>query len=266
MSRGNARQQIFDDAHDYQRYLRLVARAADRFRFACLAYCLMPNHVHLLVEAGAIPLSRSMQQLGSGYAQSFNRRYDRVGHLFQGRFKALLIDTDTYLLTVIRYIVLNPVEASLVRGPSDWEWSSYRATAGDEEAPPFLDVRAVWASFDTGDPRQAQRRFVEFVTRPEPVEAPKGPVLFGSRDLADRVEPYLRARRHDLEFVRAERFAARPPLEDVLVGAGHLDWCMHDAYWAYGYGLREIGAWLNLHPSTVWRRIHCLGRPNGVRS
>jgi len=258
VSRGNARQQIFDDSVDYQQFLRRLEHALLRGHLTCVAYCLMPNHVHLLVEAGEIPVSRPMQHLLSSYAQGFNRRYQRVGHVFQGRFKSLVVDTEDYLLAVVRYIVHNPVAAGLAGSPAEWAWSSYRATAGQVPVPDFMNVKIVYDSL-AGDPgATGAHRFTRFIEGPEPVQEPRGPLFLGSSKLAARLAPPLELMRDDLELVRAERFAVRPALDEVLAGAtgaGPLDWCMHEAFWRHGYSLRAIADWLDLHPSTVWRRI-----------
>ena len=114
MSRGNAKQTIFVGQADYEQFLELLEATSSRFDVRCRAYCLMPNHFHLLLQPRDTPVSCMMQQLNSAYSQSFNRRHDRVGHVLQGRFKSPLVDRDEYLLEVLRYIMLNPVEADLV--------------------------------------------------------------------------------------------------------------------------------------------------------
>src|SRR5258706_5066069 len=144
MSRGNARQEIFVDPDDYQYFLDRLTVVTARVRVRCRAYCLMPNHFHLLLEPGELPLSKMMQQLNSSYTQWFNRRHDRVGHVLQGRPKELLIDRDDYFRRVLRYIVLNPIRASLVEHPAEWPWSSFRATAGLEKPAAFLALDEVW--------------------------------------------------------------------------------------------------------------------------
>jgi len=123
--RGNNRQKILTDNEDYRNFLKLLKLYMEKFQFVLYAYVLMPNHVHILAETGSIPLSRIMQALQFNYTQKFNRRHKRVGHLFQGRYKAILCQKDTYLLELIRYIVLNPVRAHLVKKPTDWCWSSF---------------------------------------------------------------------------------------------------------------------------------------------
>ena len=124
MSRGNQGQLIFLDDGDRQRYLKLLKELPRQFGCKLYAYVLMDNHVHLLVEVGNLPLSKIMQNLQFRYTQQYNRRYRKVGHLFQGRYKAILCDRDNYLLELVRYIHLNPIRAGLVRRTDRYRWSS----------------------------------------------------------------------------------------------------------------------------------------------
>jgi putative transposase len=126
VARGNERREIFRDNDDREDYLRRLAASSARFRFRVLAYCLMDNHVHLALERGPTALSKVMHALHSAYAQRFNRRHGRVGHLFQGRYKAYLVQEERYLLTLIRYIHLNPVAAGLVDRPESFRWVTDR--------------------------------------------------------------------------------------------------------------------------------------------
>lgn len=139
MNRGNGRQAIFEDATDAQRFMELLEEVANPLSWRVYAYCLMTNHYHLVVQTEHPNLSQGMQAFAARYTQAFNRRHARDGHLFRGRFKAILVERESYLVPVIRYVVLNPVLANLVQDPAAWRWSSYRATAGAVAAPPFLD-------------------------------------------------------------------------------------------------------------------------------
>ena len=139
-SRGNARESIFLDEGDRSRFLEILADVVDRYGWICHAYCLMTNHYHLLIETPSAGLSRGMQLLNGVYTQWVNRRHDRVGHLLQGRFKAILVEKESHLLELARYVVLNPVRAKMVRSVRAWRWRSYRATAGQTEVPEFLTV------------------------------------------------------------------------------------------------------------------------------
>jgi putative transposase len=142
IARGNERKAVFRDDRDRQEYLNRLIRCRDRFGLRVLAFCLMDNHLHLAVEQGGAKLSRVMLALQSAYTQWFNRRHGRVGHLFQGRYKAFLIEKDRYLLALIRYIHFNPVEAGLAVRPQDYPWSSdryYRL----KKSPEWLDIERV---------------------------------------------------------------------------------------------------------------------------
>jgi REP element-mobilizing transposase RayT len=126
ITRGNERKAVFRDDHDRSRYLERLAGYREKFSFQLLAYCLMDNHVHLAIETGKVPLSKIMAGLQSSYTQYFNRRHDRVGHLFQGRYKAFLVEEDPYALALVRYIHENPVKAGMVERPELCVWSSDR--------------------------------------------------------------------------------------------------------------------------------------------
>ena len=131
-SRGNAQQDIFDDDVDYREFLDVLCLVTRRFNWLIHAYCLMGNHYHLLVETPDGNLSAGMRQLNGVYTQRFNRRRERVGHVMQGRFKAIIVDKESYLAELCRYIVINPVRAGIKKRPEQWQWSSYRKTAVSE--------------------------------------------------------------------------------------------------------------------------------------
>ena len=142
-SRGDRREPIFDDDQDRLALLEVASRAMIRFDARVLAFCLMGNHYHFVVTTAQANLSRVMRQINGVYTQTYNRRHRKAGHLFQGRFKAILVDRDAYLLEVCRYVELNPVRAGLVANPGDWFWSSYRCNAGHQHAPQWMDTAMV---------------------------------------------------------------------------------------------------------------------------
>jgi REP element-mobilizing transposase RayT len=144
-SRGDRREAIFLDDDDRRAFLDLLAQSLLRFDAAVLAYCLMGNHYHLVLVTRAANLSALMRHLNGVYTQRFNRRHDKTGHVFQGRFKAILVDRDAYLLQVCRYVELNPVRAGLVPAAGAWPWSSHRANAGQAPVPPGLDCETLHA-------------------------------------------------------------------------------------------------------------------------
>lgn len=161
-SRGNERQNIVRSDEDRQHFIQMLGEAAIRYGWIVHSYTLMSNHYHAIIETPIPTLSRGMQWLNGGYAQWFNRRHRRVGHLFQGRFHGVIIDEDRYLLQVLRYIVNNPVRAKMVARPEQYRWSSYRAIAGYEPAPSWLAVDRVLALFGP-DRSQAQADYRDIV-------------------------------------------------------------------------------------------------------
>jgi putative transposase len=139
-SRGDRREDIFLSDEDRDDWVELVGEVCTRFNWRCHVYCQMINHYHLVVETPEGNLARGMRHLNGVYTQSFNRRHHRVGHVFQGRYKAILVEKDAYLLELARYVVLNPVRAGMVGDAGDWRWSSYLTTVGQEPAFPWLET------------------------------------------------------------------------------------------------------------------------------
>ena len=161
IARGNEQRDVFRDDSDRELYLQRLARYQARFRFRLYAYCLMTNHIHLALETETEPLSRIVLALHSSYAQAFNQRHERVGHLFQGRYKAFLVQKTAYLLALIRYIHENPVKAGLVHRASDYHWSSDRFYRG-KMAPDWLDPSGLLQLLGA-DPARAARRYRSFM-------------------------------------------------------------------------------------------------------
>ncbi|CAI4030911.1 Addiction module toxin RelE [Nitrospira tepida] len=263
-ARGNARHAIVLDDQDRQRFLDVLARVVDRFHLLLHAYCLMDNHYHLLVETPEANLSKAMRQLNGVYTQAFNRRHRRVGHVLQGRFKAIVVDRDSYLLELCRYVVLNPVRAKSTRKPETYAWSSYRATAGLAATPPFLAVD--WLLSQFGRQRlAAQRKYRAFVAegmgQGSPWEHVQGQVLLGSERFIDRLRVGLQDKRALQEIPREQRFAARPKLSHLFAARLGTDRMRRNevirrAHVDYGYSLSEIGQAVGLHYSTISRIVN----------
>ena len=161
-SRGNERKPIYQDEADFRLFMATLEEVCDRFNWVIHSWCLMTNHYHLLVETPDANLSVGMRQLNGVYTVRFNHRHGRVGHLFQGRYKGILVDKSAYLLELNRYIVLNPVRANMVEAPEDWPWSSYRYTLGQCPSPPWLATDATLLLF-ANDRKVAIDRFTSFV-------------------------------------------------------------------------------------------------------
>jgi putative transposase len=248
-SRGNEKRRIYMDDTDFRGFLKLLGRVVERYRWSLLTYCLMPNHYHLLVQTPEPNLSIGMRQLNGVYAQWFNRRHDRVGHLFQGRFGAKLVQDDEHLLTECAYIIRNPLRMSNPIHPLDWPWSSHRAVLGLEPRPPFLDVDRLLRFFGPTKAvaRECYRAFVEETEDPL---APH-PLVDGDDEF---VAEHVAMVPPDPEFPRRYRVISPPPLaelvhdrDDVLaLAAAHLD---------HGYSMRQIASHLGCGTATISRRI-----------
>ena len=258
-ARGNAREQIFADDEDRLRFLSILAATVARLSWLCHAYCLMDNHYHLLIETPTAGLSQGMRQINSTYTQSYNRRHGRVGHVLQGRFKSILVERDSYLLELCRYIVLNPVRAGMVKESGQYRWSSFRATAGKEVAPTWLSVDAVLSQF--GRQRAAARRKYEVFVRqakdaPSPWADLKGQVLLGSEPFVQQMQPLLEGHAKTKEVVRTQRLANRPSLNELLPAQVRKSKVQRDeairrAYLECGYSMASIARKAKIHYSTV---------------
>ena len=161
ITRCNNRKLLFGSDDDYLKLLSLLAQQKAKLPFYFYAYCLMPNHLHLLIERREDPISRVMHRVLTGYSQYYNRKYRKVGHLLQGRYKAILCQSDQYLAELVRYIHLNPVRAKMVRKPQAFHYSSHRAYVGLDE-PGVMDIEAVLRHFGATK-KLARERFDLFV-------------------------------------------------------------------------------------------------------
>lgn len=185
-------------------------------RWRLHAWVLMSNHYHLLVETPEIGLSRGMHWLNSKYAETFNTRHERVGHLFQGRFKAILVEREGHLLELLRYIVLNPVRAGTVRCVDEYAWSSYRATAGLSPSPRWLETEWTLAQF--GGSQEAYRQFVAAgAAAPyHPRDAITGQIYLGSAKFCRRMQKLADSAPRSREIPAAQREFARPTFKQIV--------------------------------------------------
>jgi putative transposase len=268
VSRGNEKGCIFVDDQDCESFMELLRAGLTRFGVSCISYCLLWNHFHLLLAVGQHSVSRLMQHVNSKYAQEFNRRHGRVGHLYQGRFGSRMVDHGAYTRAVLRYVALNPVAARRVEDPADWKWSSYRATVGLDAPPTFLALDNVWAAFGTKDAGIGRSRFAQFVLGGLQ-DVFTNPLLYGADRLARHVAPLLTPHRSICDYIAAERFAVRPSLGALFEGQfdqGQLEGTAHVAFVEHAYTLAEIAAMVNRSPSTVCRWIHRVAARSAARS
>jgi REP element-mobilizing transposase RayT len=250
-SRGNARQKIFFTDADRESFLSTLSGVVRRYHWICHAYCLMANHYHLLIETPKANLSIGMRQLNGIYTQSFNRRHQRVGHLFQGRFKAILVEKEAHLLELCRYVVLNPVRVKGGASAQSWKWSSYRATAGLSSVPAFLSTDWILEQFGKtrSRARQHYREFVRDGMASRPWDDLKGQIYLGSQGF---IEKHASGKEHLKEIPRAQLRAAKPSLKQIFARRGEKG--IAEAY-EQGYRMSEIAAHLGIHYATVSRRL-----------
>lgn len=161
-TRGNRHQAIYFDDFDRRQFTALLTRVVEALAWRCHGFCLMPNHYHLVLETPEPNLSAGMQRLNGGYAKTFNWIHGFEGHLFERRFRCVVVEREAHVLELARYLALNPVRANLCNQPGDWRWSSYRAFAGLADPPAFLTSDWLLSQFGA-DPHAAHERFAEFV-------------------------------------------------------------------------------------------------------
>jgi putative transposase len=263
-SRGNANRPVFKDDQDRKEFLELLGQLVDRFKWRCHAYCLMNKHYHLLIETPKANLSQGMRQLNGIYTQNFNRRHRRAGHVFQGRFKAILIDKKNYLLDLATYVVLNPVRLRVVKSPLNYKWSSYKATAGIVKAPPFLTTDWILSQFGKQLKTAHEKyrsRVRETIKKPKPWGGVRRQVLLGDEKFVSGLEPYLKGEEKKEKLTQIKRVAKRPTLRKLFDKVSTKskkarDHIIRGAHLKYGYTLADIGKVLGLHYSTISKIVN----------
>jgi len=248
-SRGNERRPIFRSNRDREAFLQLLAEAVKRFRWSVAAWVLMTNHFHLVIQTPEANLSRGMQWLNGTYADWFNRRHQRCGHLFQGRFKSFIIETETYAAEVLRYVVLNPVRAKIVGRPEQYRWSSYRATSGLEAAPAWLDLAGVYAYFHS-DRTAAQAMYAEYVlvkveSRERLWDQAINGIYLGGPEWAKRMRTVVESRPRSTDHPLKQRSVGRPTVQKVIAAVAEAGAQAKELVRSRGGGpLRRLVAWI----------------------
>ena len=264
-SLGNGGQQVFRVPEDPARFLDILGEVTERFDWACWAYCLLPDRYHLVVETRRATLARGMRQLNGRYTQGFNRAHGVGGHVFQGRYKAVMVEKPAFLAPVCSDTLRQPVAQGLADDPLAWRWSSLRALAGrlppGRRPPDWLAVEALLACY-AQDPEEARRRcLADVLSAPaEPVwDHLRHQVFLGSEAFAEAMRERARdaaAGRGDLaEIPKAQWQAPPPPLEAFAARAGSRDEAMARAYLSGGYTQGRIAAHFGVHYSTVSRAV-----------
>lgn len=261
-SKGSEGQTVFYDRDDRGVFLNILDNVVSRFGWLLHAYVLMDDHYHLVVEIPEVNLSKGMRQLNGVYTQHFNRRHEKDGPIFQGRFKSVLFEKDSYLLPVCRHVVLNPVRLGAPSQLSRYRSSSHLATAGDVSVPDYLHTGDVLGAFGKRL-RDCQRKYRQFVESGIDAESPlderRHQVLLGSPEFLKSMAPILQGERMARRGPRrAQRRRSLPSLfknverqsrvlRNEKIRRAHLD---------HGYTLMEIGDYLGLHYTTVSKVVN----------
>jgi len=223
-SRGNGKQNIFEDTSDRNLFMRLLESTICDCSWICHSFCLMQNHYHLLLETPEAMLSEGMQFLNGVYSSLFNKKYGRVGHVMQGRYHSPLVTNDGYFLELLRYMALNPVKSGFVEDPGQWNWSSYRGLSGLSPAPTFLRRDFVLNMFSSSA-NKAEQEYMTFV-------------------------------RERLASARLGFITHRPPLGELFVDVQdkhQRNKAIAAAHHDYGYSLTEIAEFLDKSRSAICR-------------
>ncbi|USE36350.1 transposase [Endozoicomonas sp. SCSIO W0465] len=259
-SRGNERKAIYREEVDFNLFLDVLAEVCDRFNWVIHSWCLMTNHYHLVVETPDGNLSAGMRQLNGVYTTRFNRRYGRVGHLFQGRYKAILVDKSAYLLELSRYVVLNPVRARMVDHPGDWLWSSYRYTLGELHSPDWLATDAMLLQFSDNRERACER-FVAFVLAGVGVNLwvhLKQQIYLGDDQFVSHQQQYIDRPAKDKTLTEVPHKQRRKPgrsLEFYQASCESTKAAVCSAFASGSYTQKAIADFFGLHYSTVSKMV-----------
>ncbi|MBA3535953.1 MAG: transposase [Tatlockia sp.] len=260
-SRGDRREDIYLSSHDMNTFLATLGSTCERYAWHCYAYCLMNNHYHLLIETPLANLSKGMRHLNGVYTQRFNKEHNHVGHVFQGRYKSILVEKENYLLELCRYIVLNPLRAKIVNCLNDWQWSSYLAMTEDSTPPKWLKVDSILPLFGL-DRKKAQKAYIEFVhsgiNKNSPWDNLKNQIYLGSQEFVNLA---IRSIDQDKQLSEIPKIQYAPEREvrslikykEQFVNR---DQVILQAYASGDYTLKEIADFFELHYSRVSKIVN----------
>ncbi|WP_377705154.1 transposase [Pseudoduganella sp. UC29_71] len=248
---------MYLDDKDRLAWLAILARVCKRFNFVVHAFCQMGHHYHLFVETVEGNLSRGMRQLNGVYAQHFNRRHQLVGHLFQGRYHAILVQKEAYLLELARYLVLNPVRANMVQSPAEWPWSSYAYMLGNKEPPEWLDTDSILSRFSSIRIKAVQA-YIEFVAAGSGLGSPllsvSHQLLLGDAEFVERYREWAT----DVPLSglsKTQRRLAALTLEEYKQRYPDRDEAMAKAHFSTVFTMAQIAEFFKVSVRTVSRAV-----------
>lgn len=256
-SRGDRHEPIYLDNADRINWLALFGHVCQRFNWICHTYCLMDNHYHIVVETIDGNLSKGMRQLNGVYTQAFNRRHDRVGHVYQGRYKAILVERDNYLLELSRYVVLNPVRAGMVKNVDQWSWSSYSAMIGKSDYPDWLQTKWVLSQFSK-QRKRAIAAYINFVHAgiglPSIWNDLQGQIYLGKEAFIKKMQQHVQLDKNISEIPRIQRSTQAKALS-YYSSFKERNTAIVAAYQTGNYTMKAIADEFGVHYATVSRIV-----------
>jgi REP element-mobilizing transposase RayT len=257
-SRGDRQEAIYEGDADRQQWLGILSKICERYNWRVHAYCLMDNHYHILLETADGNLSKGMRQLNGIYTQYFNRQHNRVGHVFQGRYKAILVEKDSYLLELSRYVVLNPIRAGMIKNIDEWHWSSYLITIGKLQPPDWLEVDWLLSQFGL-QRKRARGGYIDFVREgiglPPVWDNLRHQIYMGSDDFINKHQELI-SKKQDLDDIPALQKRATPKsISYYQKKYKNEKQAITQAFLSGGHTLKEIGDYYGKHYTTISRIV-----------
>jgi putative transposase len=265
-SKGNAGNSITQDDADRKLFLETVHFVVDRYKWKCHAYSILKSQYCLVIETPKPNLSIGMRQLNGIYTQKYNRKHDLAGHVFQGRFKAVLVERENYLLDICRHVVLLPSISGTTKNYATYKWSSYKATAGLAGAPEFLETEWILSQF-AKTRKIAQKKYIEYVKNGKKAQSPlnnvRGQILLGSDSFIQKLKPQITKGKYESDIPKWQKNLNRPAIEDVFKGIKNKTLKQRNirikqANAKHGYTLKQIGDYLGLHYTSISRIINSI--------
>lgn len=264
-ARGNRGEPIYEDDTDRKQFLEIFGQVITEYNWLCHAYCLMTNHYHVVIETPDGNLSKGMRQLNGIFTQTVNRRHQRTGHVFQGRYKAIVIDVATYLLELTRYVVLNPVRAGMVEHPGAWPWSSYTAMTGEVRLPSWLSTDWLLSQFATRR-TDAVRTYVQFVAQGRSQTSIwdnlNRQVFLGDDEFIVQTQKQIKGLSQDVNIPQAQRRPPAPSLATIAQSHDTRNQAIMAAYATGDYSYQQLAEFFRLHFTTVGKIVRAGGKNN----
>ncbi len=263
ISRGIGKMTIFHNEKDWKKFIQFMDRVIKRYNWICHAYCCMGSHFHLCLETPDANMAVGMKYLNQLYSQFYNWKYQRVGPVFQGRYKSWLIEREEKFLDNCRYIVNNPVEAKMVQHPSEWPWSSFRATRGLEKVPAYLEIDFLLKHFSSSR-EKAQKMYEDFVMAGIGMESPlleaKNQIFLGSDSFIAEAMQHVIGNDEMNNVPKVQKDAGSPTLEYIFaklqsISKEKRNRLILNAHDIHNHTQREIGNHLGLHPGYISRIV-----------